>query len=219
MATTAQAILEGAYNRSSSNDAGKLAGDPELLAHLDRVYQRAWAQIARGRPDQFGALTTLTLLGQPPRATLPADLIDVLQVATADGATVSLIPATERTRLWHLAPCVYRIGATLTSRNQGGDPVSGAVLTATVLDPPAALTALAATLDARWPARHVQFLVDALAIYLSTKDAGRDAGEHKKLLDEARVAAAALAAEFGLPPSALEWQHAPAERAGAGGVA
>lgn len=213
MTTTAQALLEGAYTRSASNDAGKLASDAELLAHLGRVYHRAWPLVARARPDQFGATLALTLAGIPPTAALPADVIDVLAVQTATGTEVAVIPSTERAKSWHLAPAVYRLGLTLVSRNRGGDPISGAVLTATVLDAPAALPALTSTLDPRWPVRHTQLLVDLLAVYLSVKDTGRSAGEHAKVVAELQQSAGAFAAEFNLPPAAVEWMHAPVERA------
>lgn len=213
MSLTVGSLLEGAYTRSSLNDPGKLASDPECVAHLNRVYQRTWALLARARPDQFGSAVARTLTSIPAGATLPADVIDVVAVFTAAGVPVALIPRAEAARTWHLAPAVYREGLRLVSRNQAGDPGSGAVLTVIVLDAPAALTGRASVLDTRWPVRHAQLLVDLLAVYLSTKDAGRAATEHEKILAEAKGNAAALAAEFGLPPAAVEWMHAPAERA------
>jgi hypothetical protein len=210
---TVLSLLDGAWTRSTRNDAGKLGQDPELVAHLDRVYQRTWALVARARPDVFSKTATATLANIPPTLTLPAALLELTHVATSAGADVAVIPAHERARTWHLAPAVYRIGATLVSRNQAGDPRTNDVLTLTYLDAPATLASVAGSLDARWPARHAQYLVDALAVYLSTKDAGREAGEHQKLLGDAQASAAALAAEFGLPPAAVEWMHAPRERA------
>lgn len=210
--TTAAAILDGAYQRSTRNDAGKLASDAELLAHLDRSYQRVWALVARARPEQFAGSTTVTLGGSPPSATLP-NLIDILGVRTSAGVDVTVAPLTERARSYHLAPCVYQQGRSLISRSAAGDPTVGAVLTLALLDTPAALTATTSVLDTRWPARHEQLLVDYVALYLSTKDAGRSAGDHTKLAQEASVNAAALAAEFGLAPAAVAWLHAPVERA------
>lgn len=214
MATTVQVLIEGGYNRSTANDPGKLAVDDELIAHVNRVYQRAWALVARARPDEFGVDVDLTALsGTPPATALPANTIAVVDLRDADGAVVNVIPVTERTRLWHQPPCVYRLGASLVTRNQANDPIAGDVLTLTHLDAPTALTALASTLDTRWPVRHDQLLVDWIAVYLSVKDDGRSQAEHAKLLGELSQDASAFAAEFGLPPEAVQWVHAEVERA------
>ncbi len=210
--TTVQQIIEGAWNSYSANDPGKLAQDPELIAHLNRVYQRTWPLIARARPDEFQSETTVVLGGSPPFATLPADVIDVLQVYTSAGARVNLVPSTDRTRTWQLPPCVYRRGMTLVSRFAALDPVAGHVLTLTVLDAPAALTALGSSLDARWPVRHVQLFVNELAVYLAVKDAGRDENDRGAAIAALQGSAGALAAEFGLPPEAVQWIHADVER-------
>jgi hypothetical protein len=210
--TLAQAWLEAAYNRSSANDAGKLAQDPELLDHLNRIYQRIYALFAKARPDEAGSLTTLALIGAPATGALPADLIALLSVRNALGNQVHVIPAREALRLWHMAPSVIRRGNALVSRAKTGDPVAGDVLTLEQLDAPASLATGATAIDARFPTRHHQVCVDALALYLSTKDDGRDAGEHAKLGAEFGQALAAFAAEYELPPSALEWAQAPATR-------
>lgn len=214
MPTSVQTLLTAAYQRSTLNDPGKLAQDSELIGHLDRLYQRMWMLIARARPDQYGASTTVTLAGTPAQATLPA-LIDLLQVQDADGVLVNVIPATERQRLWHLAPAVYRVGQVLRSRMQTGDPVGTDVLTLAYLDQPATLALLADTLDARWPARHEQVLVDALALYLAVKDAGRPGSDRQAIAQELAQNVAAFGAEFRIPPSNLGWIHADAERSGA----
>ncbi len=213
MSITAAAILDAAYQRSSANDAGKLAGDQELLAHTDRVVQRLWPLIARARPHQFQTDVALPLAGVPPMLLLPADLIDLLDVRTATGAKVHVIPSAERQRRWTIPPSVYRMGRSLVSRNAAGDPIVADVLTLTVLDEPAALVALSSVLDVRWPARHAQLLIDELAAYLSVKDAGRSAEEHAKIMGQLQASMAALAAEFDLGPSVVEWLHAAHERA------
>lgn len=212
MPTTVRQLIVAAYNRSSQNDAGKLATDSELVTHCDRVYQRVWPLIARARPDQYGASGTVTLVGAVPTATLPTGLLDLVQVTDADGAIVNVIPANERLRAWHLAPAVYRIGTSLRSRLQTGDPAANAVLSLLYLDQPAALTALTSELDPRWPARHEQLLVDSLALYLAVKDAGRSQGDRQAIAGELAQDVAALAAEFSIPPSNLGWIHADAER-------
>lgn len=210
--TLVSTILSGAYLRSTSFDAGKLALDAELIEHLNRVYQRCWPLIARARPDQYSAETTVTLTGTPPTASLPASIIDLLAVADADGASVNVIPSTDRNRLWNLAPCLYRIGTTLRSRNDAGDPVAGEVMTLTYLDQPSPLTALSDETDDRWPVRHDQMLVDYLSVYLSVKDAGMKAEDRAGLLRELQQDVGALAQEFGLAPSQVGWIHADAER-------
>lgn len=212
MTTSVQIIVEAAYNRSAANDPGKLAQDPELILHLNRVYQRTWALVARSRPDEFASTTSLLLAGVPGQAALPADLIAILGVLNAAGGPVWIIPATERFRSWHVAPAMYRIGVSLISRNKAGDPLAGDTLTATMLDAPPPLTVLASLLDVRFPIRHVQLLVDYLACYLSTKDTGRSAEDHGKLVAELRADGAAFAAEFELAPADIQWIHADVER-------
>ncbi len=206
---TARDILSGAYNRSASNDPGKLAQDGELLAHMNRLYQRLWALFSRARPEEAGSTTTVTLAGMTPAATLPTDLVDLLLCENADGDPVHLIPAHERLRLWHVAPSAYRLGTTLYSRNLAGDPIAGDVLTLTLIQALTTITAGPDVLDTRFPTRHHQILVDSLALYLSVKDSGRSDGDRQALLVDLRTAAAAFAAEYHLPPSAISWVHAP----------
>lgn len=216
MSTIARTIITGGYNRSSANDPGKLATDSELLEHLNRVYQRCYALVARARPDEFSGTTDLTLAGVPPHAGLPTDVIDVLDIVDATGARVNLVPMIDRNRSWQLPPCVFRRGTILVSRNTGGDPLVGDVLTVGILDAPAPLFAMTSLVDSRFPIRHVQLLVDYIACYLSAKDAGRDATEYRKIVDELKQSAAAFGAEYNLPPNAMQWLHAPVERATAG---
>ena len=212
MSTTVQDILEGAYNRNSSNDPGKLAVDGELVAHLHRVFQRVFALMARARPDQFSTTAFLTLAGATPQATLPASIIDILNVLTVLGAKVNVIPITEQFRTWHLAPAVYRRGQALVSRNKSGDPAAGNVLTLIHLDAPATLAALADVLDARYPARHYQLLIDLCANYLGTKDAGRSPADRAALGQELAVSLNALQMEYQLAPADVSWMHSSVER-------
>lgn len=212
MATSVQDYITAAYLRSTTNDPGKLAQNTELIGHLNRAYQRTWMLIARARPDQYSAETTLTLAGVPPTVALPANLIDLLDVTDSDGATVTIIPATQRTRTWNLAPCVYRVGMTLKTRGDADDPIAADALTVLYLDAPTTLTLLADEVDDRWPARHDQLLVDYLASYLSVKDAGRDQNDRQALLTEQRANVAAFAAEYTLAPAQVGWLHADAER-------
>lgn len=213
MTTTVQTILEGAYNRASDNDPGKLAQDPELIVHLNRVYQQCWALVARARPDAFQSDIAAVCAGIPPVCAIPADTIAVIGVWTAIGLPVNVIATIDRARTWNVAPSVYRSGNSLVSRNQSGDPVAGDVLTLTVLDAPAVLATVAQTIDPRWPIRQVQLLVDCLATYLAVKDAGRDTADRAALQGEFAKDVAAFAAEFGLKPEAVQWLHEEPERA------
>lgn len=209
---SAQDFIEAALVRSSANDPGKLATDGELLNHCSRILARLFALFARARPDKAQSITTAALAGNPPTTALPQDLIDLRRVEKADGTKVHLIPATEKDRTWHIAPSVYQVGNTLCSRAKTGDPVAADVLTLFVLDQPAALTTLASLIDVRFPVRHHQFVIDLLALYLDTKDVGRDAAAHQKLTEEIALAKEAFAIEFNLGPSALEWIHEGAGR-------
>lgn len=211
--TLVSTLISGAYLRSTNFDPGKLALDAELIEHLNRVYQRVWPLIARSRPDQYGAETDLTMTGAPASTTLPSSIIDILVILDEDSDPVNVIPITDRQRTWNLAPCVYRVGTSLKSRAQTGDPVAGDVLTLSYLDQPTALTALADALDTRWPVRHDQLLVDFLATYLATKDGGMKEGDRTALRQELQQDVIAFASEYGIAPSALNWLHADAERA------
>lgn len=182
--TTVQQIIEAGYARSTSNDAGKLAGDPELIAYLNRRYQMRFALLASASGDNKLASTVLNLAGSPASAALPTDIIDIIRVQNAAGAKVHVIPVDEKDRSWHVGPCVYRQGNSIVARGVAGDPVAGAALTLYHLDAPAALTLLASILDSRYPARFEGLLVLDLAVYLSTKDAGRDEGEYRELVIE-----------------------------------
>lgn len=212
MTVTAQQLIEAAYNRSAVNDAGKLAQDAELLLHLNRLYQRFYALFAKARPDEAAVLSTPALLGNPAAAPVPDDTIAIVSVHNAAGAQVHLVPAHTVQRLWNMAPVMYRVGGQLYSRARGGDPLAGDVLTILLLDAPTALTALVSTTDPRFPTRHHQLCIDALALYLDTKDAGRDPADHAKLIAEYQTALSTFATEYALPPAALEWAHAPVER-------
>lgn len=210
--TIASTILDAAYQRSSQNDPGKLAGDTELLGHLDRMYCRVWTMLARARPENFASTSALTLGGNPAFVTLPADTMDVTNILNATLAQVHVIPPDERARLWHMAPCVYRLGMRLLTRGLAGDPVAGNVLTLTILDMPTHLTTLATALDARYPTRHEQVLIDLLGVYLSVKDDGRSHADREAVRQELMLSAAAMAVDYRLPPAAIEWLHEPAAR-------
>lgn len=209
--TTAQVLIEAAYARSTANDPGKLATDAELLGRLNRTYQMVYGLAAKQRPDEFATLTTLTL-GVPPQVALPVDLIEVRRLLNALGAVVHLIPAAELTRLWNIPPCVYRLGSTLYSRGQAGDPITGDVLTAQLLLSGTTLSALSTSLDATYPTRHVELLSNDLALYLDLKDEGRDPSQFQKLAADQAVKLAAFAQDFDLDASVLEFAHSPVSR-------
>jgi hypothetical protein len=137
---------------------------------------------------------------------LPTDVIDVVRVETA-GSKVYLIPAYEKDRAWHLAPAVYRQGTSIISRGKAGDPTAGTVLTAYILDAPAALTALTSTLDVRWPHRFDSILIDDLALYLSDKDVDRNPADYANLRTDLTDAIAAFNALVSNSNSAKETPH------------
>ena len=100
--TLVQTWVEAAYNRSASNDPGKLAQDGELLDHLNRVFQRFYALFAKARPDEAGSLVTYALTGSPGVVYIPPDTIALVSVKKAStGAQVHIIPASETSKLWH----------------------------------------------------------------------------------------------------------------------
>ena len=213
MSTTVQVLLEAAYSRSTANDPGKLATDAELIGRLNRIYQDLFGLAARQRPDEFIETRSWTVQnGAPPFVTIGPGIVDIRSIRSATGAKVHLIPETETERTWHVAPSVYRVGLTLYSRNQGGDPTTADVLTARVIGAPAVLTALGDALDTRFPDRHVEVFIGDLALYLDAKDDGRDAVQFSKLASDQAKRLASFAAEYDLDASALEYVHAPAAR-------
>jgi hypothetical protein len=183
--TTAQQLIEAGYSRSTLNDPGKLAGDPELIGYLNRRYQLRFALLASASGDNMLAKAALVLAGAPAAVALPADVIDTIRCENAGGAKVHIVPAEEKDRGWHLTPAVFRQGLSLVSLMRAGDPGAAATLTLFYLDAPAALTLLASVLDGRYPARFEGLLVLDIAMYLSNKDDGRDEGEYKELQVEA----------------------------------
>lgn len=182
--TTVQQLIEAGYGRSTANDPGKLAQDPELIAYLNRRYQLRFALLAAASGDNMLAKTALPLAGAPASAVLPADLIDLIRLENSAGAKVHIVPSDEKDRSWHLTPAVYRQGLSLVSLMRAGDPGIASVLTLFYLDAPAALGALGSVLDTRYPVRFENLLSNDLALYLSTKDEGRDEGEYKQLASE-----------------------------------
>lgn len=210
--TTAAALIQAGYARSTANDPGKLADDAELLTRLNSVYQRLYALAARQRPDAFGVQRALPLTSAPARVALPVDYVEVSSLANAAGDTVHLIPQRERTRLWHVAPSVYQVGNMLISRGMPGDPVAGDVLTATLLVSGVAIVALTTVLDLPFPTRHHVLLSNDVGIYLDTKDDSRGSGQFAKLAADQGAAMAAFAAEYDLSASALEFVHADSVR-------
>lgn len=202
--TTAQQIIEAAYARSTDNDPGKLAVDAELISHLNRDYQARFALWSLKAGDAALASTALSFAGNPALAVLPADIIDIDRIEDLSGNKVNLIPVNERGRPWHLAPAVYRQGLTLTSRAQAGDPGTGASYVLFYNDAPATLSALSSVLDARYPARFEMLLILGLAIYLDTKDTGRDLSSHTELKEEYERYDAMFNAEVGIDNSATQ---------------
>lgn len=202
--TTAQNIIEAAYARSTDNDPGKLAVDAELISHLNRDYQARFGLWSLKAGDAGIAAVFLTLTGSPPFATLPTDIIDIDRIEDQSGNPVRLIPVNEKSRAFHAAPCVYRQGLLIASRNQSGDPISNQILTVYHNDAPAALTALGSLLDTRYPARFEMLLILGLALYLDTKDTGRDLSSHTELKEEYERYDALFNAEVGIDNSATQ---------------
>jgi hypothetical protein len=202
--TTVQQIIEAAYARSTDNDPGKLAVDSELIAHLNRDYRARYALWSLKAGDAAIASVGLTLGGNPAAAALPTDIIDIDRIEDSTGSKINLVPINEKNRVWHLAPAVYRQGLSIISRMQAGDPSSGQTLTLFHNDAPAALANLTDTLDVRYPARFELLLILGLAIYLDTKDTGRDLTSNKELADELARYEALFNAEVGVDSSATQ---------------
>lgn len=213
--TTSQQIVERGAARSTQNDLGKLAkATAELLPYVNSVFQRLYALWAVADPEAAGSLATLVLAGSPPSVTLPTDVIDVRRVdvtGTVSGE-VNLVPVTERDRRWHLAPRVYRRGASIVSNAGTGDPAAGDTLTLQVLDAPATLSALASVIDARFPVRFHTLLELMVAVYLAVKDDGRDPAHYRELMAQLDMELRGFAALTGVSLTALRAVHAETAR-------
>jgi hypothetical protein len=208
--TLSQAIIEAAYSRSTANDPGKLATDGELLSVLDRVFQMLYAVKAVASPEGHTIKSTLALVASV--ATLPTDVIDIRRVqgktgTVAAGAKINIIPVEEIDRGWHLAPRMYRTGLNLTSVGGVGDPGAADSIDAYLLDAPPTLATLATALDPRFPVRFHELLIVELAMYLSTKDADRDAAEFTKLSAYRNMQLEAFLKLCGLSMTALQSPH------------
>lgn len=201
---TVQAIIEAGFARSSANAPGKTAQNPELILHLNRAYQLAWAMLAAMNPDAFQSRVTVTLAAGV--GNLPSRVIDLRRVQ-ASGLKVHVVPVEELDRSWHLPPVVIREGDTLVTRGRAGDPGPTQALTCWVLANPTALLALTDSLDAKFPVRHEGLLVAEIAAYLATKDEGRPAPDRQAAVDERNALWAALLQLGGLTITALEAAH------------
>lgn len=177
---TALDLIQAGYTSSTANDAGRLAGDTEMLARLDRTFQSYYALWTEAAADGSLSHQTFTFSGVPASVILPTDVIDVDRLEV-DGEKANLIPVIEKERLWHLAPAVYRQGLSLISRGQSGDPVAGTIISIWLDDAPATLSSLTSVIDVRFPVRFHNLLVLDLALYLDSKDEGRDPQQHMKL--------------------------------------
>lgn len=177
---TALDLIQAGYASSTANDAGRLAGDSEMLARLNRTFQSYYALWTDAAADGALSNQSFTFSGIPASVTLPTDVIDVDRLEIS-GTKANLIPLVEKERLWHLAPAVYRQGLSLVSRGQTGDPVAGTVVSVWLNDPPATLSALSSVIDVRFPVRFHLLLILDLALYLDSKDEGRDPVQHQKL--------------------------------------
>ncbi|MDB4876465.1 MAG: hypothetical protein JWM41_2911 [Gemmatimonadetes bacterium] len=173
MATTLQQIIESGIARSTANDPGKLTVDGELIPLVNRKYQSIFARMSLQGGDNLLAKTTLTFASSPPFVTLPTDIVDIIRFELAGGGRTYLVPVRDKDRTWVLAPAVYRQGNTIVSLARAGDPAAGDVWTLFYKDAPATLSALASTLDTRYPVRYENALVVEVALYMAVKDENR----------------------------------------------
>jgi hypothetical protein len=141
--STAQALIEAGYARSTANDAGKLASDGELLLHLNRKYQSLYAIMAL-------SMTAATTRSRKRRSFWPGarrggaarrrHRHQALEQLSAAQRRTSSQP-TRRTGAGTWLPRFYRQGNSLVSRGSAGDLGPGE-LNVYHLDAPAALSTL-----------------------------------------------------------------------------
>jgi hypothetical protein len=214
MSTPVLDIIEAAWSRSTAFNPGKLAQDAEVLAHLNRKFQNLFARWAVRAGDKANAQTWLTWTGMPAVTDLPAEQVDIIRLETSDGQEITLLPAREQGRIWHLAPACYQVGAQLRSRGAIAyvygyqrDPAQGDVSTMFHKSAPPPITSLDDTLDARFPIRHELGLVLDLAVMLATKQEGIAPGTLQALTAELTREEATFAYLIGETTSAREAAH------------
>jgi hypothetical protein len=218
MAISAQLLVERGAAKATSNEAGKGFGDAELLARLSAVYLMIYTAVARQRPDEFSSTATLPIVAGPPIggafSTATPALTDVIEVLGAYGVSgtvgagtkIHIVPEMEKYRSFQITPTMSRRGLALFSRFPvvAGDPTTSDVIQLIVLDTPPALTTLATNIDARFPQRHHEILVNLVALYLEIKDNGPRIAALQAdlkmsmmvLASEANIAASAIEAAF-----------------------
>lgn len=207
---TAQLLIEAAYMRSTKNDPGKLAVDGELIGVLNRVHQTLYAVAAVAAPERHTAIADVLMVAS--EATIPTDSIDIRRVegklgTVAAGTKIHVIPLEEKDRSWKLAPSMYRLSNKLVSCAGVGDPGATDTVRIFHLDAPAAISAVGSTTDSRFPVRYDELLIVTLAIYMSTKDAGRSVEDYNKLSAYWKTLLAMFMNDCGLSLTALETPH------------
>lgn len=207
MATTVQQLIESAIARSTANDPGKLTVDGELIPLLNRKYQSIFARMSLQGGDNLLAKTTLTWASSPPTVALPTDIVDIVRIQTAAGGRTYMVPVRDIDRTWVIAPAFFRQGNSLVSRNLTGDPIAGDVYTLYYKDAPATLSALATSLDARFPVRFENALVVELALYMAIKDENRTPERIGALQRELETENALVGAIIGDSDSAQSTPH------------
>lgn len=201
---TVQSIIEQGYAGSTANEAGDLAGDTELIAYLNGVYQAAYALAAVADPSAYQERATITCVASV--ATLPADILDI-PVVRAGGVVVHIAPVNQLHRSWHHPPVMFRESNTLVSRGLPGDPGPSQVLTLSLVASPDPLTTLTQVIDTRFPVRHHDMLVGAVRLYLAIKDEGRAPAQLQATQQQYNATVKTFLALIGLSLSALETPH------------
>lgn len=210
MPASAQQLIEAAYSRSTANDPGKLATDGELLGVANRIYQLLYALKAVSAPEQHttsGNIVLASSIGAIPVDTIDIRLVEGVSGVVSAGTKINVIPVEEKHRTWHLAPRMYRQGNSLISLAGSGDPGAADTVKLFYIDAPATLSALSTTLDVRYPVRFEELIIVELAMYLSTKDANRDAAEFGKLSSYRNMQLEAFFRLCGLSMTALQTPH------------
>jgi hypothetical protein len=172
MATSSKTLIDAAFARSTFNDPGKLANDPELIAVIDRRVKQLYSLASGINPTFFGDQDDVTGVGGA--FAIPTDAEMVLRIEEADGTEVNIVPFEDRTN--DLAPRVYQFGSSYYTVGAAGDPGDTDTLTFFFskrhpdLNPTLAAAHATNNLDASWPQSFNDLIVLHLSKYLAVKD-------------------------------------------------
>lgn len=174
MPTTAKAIIDAAYARSTFNEPDKLATNSELIGVIDRRLKQLYSLAARNNPLYFGKRLPVTYDAGVQGWPRPNDAEMVVSLYySATGDEVHIVPFDDR--IAEMPPRVYEFGKVYFSVGTPSDPTAESIdffysKRHPDLDASQPATAAVNTVDSSWPEQFNDLMVLHVARYLSIKD-------------------------------------------------